>query len=1372
MKWKKIVVLSIFALSVLLIVCSESAQSLWQGSDFDGNLSISYRPTNPNNLEPVNVTITSMNSSQQISSAFLYCNFTRDGVETQGGYTFEYANSQHTQMYCIIPQIQNTGGTEVSFYTIAYDEINAPVTSGIFSYQVARNGSWVYGTFEENIIMNYEPQNPNPYQDVDITIQSGFSDIPITSAEISWMIDTPGQSIRNGVASFDSRSPTFLNVTVPGYEGGSNVTFAITAYDQYYSSLTSSGYRYSVGSSNVTYIYDMVIEVVDDYQKKPASGASVTINNESGIVYTGLTTSSGLLMTPVMFHSGDYTIEVDYDSKKQTKNIAIPYENNNQITFNFEAQAIVVEEFESFPNLHEFAGIIGALLIPILFCWVFYKKQSERLMALTEKKKTFGRNDEEEKKTFKTMFWDTFSKETKQPKLLTPISFFVLGVFGAVFIPFYPWWVILIIASFISVVSYKFPFSALLLVSIFITGPAAYQTAEFGLVFLVFSLLVMLCSFYDWKFGYLVFFMVFLSKFGISFIIPIFAVMVFSTFLAIAVTLCAGVFLIILVSASDYHVMGLIAGAEHSTAFMVFSKPVVDNFTPGTYGSVMGKIALADSDIIGSVLAEGFATSMLPFFVLAGWCFGIFLLSYLIDQKKRLSFTTVTQWLAYPLSTKKFKEIMIFSVLSIVLSSFTVIFWFGYFETSTLPLMIGSSLLFVGCSFVIFTTVVSCFIVREMFREYFTSKIGVSVVGARVSEMAELGKTTFEQVGGLGDVKMDIKESILIPLLRPDIADQFGVEPAKGILLFGAPGCGKTLTMKALATELNIEMFTVKCGDLMSKWYGESETKMMTLFKTARERRPAIIFFDEIDAVAKRRDLYSADDVTPRLLSIMLSELDGMDKSTGIIIVGSTNKPELIDPALLRPGRFDKIIYVPPPDYSERIDILKVHIVGKPMAEDIKLEDLAKKTEGFSGADLANLVKEGATNAMRRSMKTKQITTITQMDFLNILPRIKPSISLTMKEEYERMKMRYERKAHDLTRGENRAVVTLNSVAGLADVKKELQESVILPLTKIKLVEKFNLRTGRAILLHSPPGCGKTYLMKAISNQYNIPFQKVTGAELFNAINAEGTLAIKGLWSSLRDMAPAILLISDIDAIAGIKNLKEEDVKKALSVFLSMMDEIRPNDKVIMVATTENPKVLDQSLFRRGRFDKKIFVPPPDFDVRKRIFEMNLKDVPKFGNVDYDTLASATEGYSGEDVYAIVEEAKLLALSRKEIFSESIKKKKIPLGVKMEHLQNAIKKVRPSVSEWEERIKESEVKEVPVQEVPPPAPMPPEPPAIPRIVLPPPPPPPNVMPAAEDIAIMTIAQLEDVCREFGLKPYGKKIVLQERLHDYLQNNGS
>jgi hypothetical protein len=218
---------------IAILACSGQALAMWQGS-FESNLIIDFEPESPDNLEPVNVSLTSINTTQQINSAFLYCNFSRDGTQTEGGYIFEYVNSDNTEMYCLIPGYQNTGGTAVNFHVEAYDEVNYPISSETHSYAVAKNGSWPSGSFEENIQVVIEPESPDAYQEVDITIQSRFSDVPIESAEISWQIDTPTKALRNGLASFFSQSSTTMNATIPGYEGDSNVTLTITTYDQYY----------------------------------------------------------------------------------------------------------------------------------------------------------------------------------------------------------------------------------------------------------------------------------------------------------------------------------------------------------------------------------------------------------------------------------------------------------------------------------------------------------------------------------------------------------------------------------------------------------------------------------------------------------------------------------------------------------------------------------------------------------------------------------------------------------------------------------------------------------------------------------------------------------------------------------------------------------------------------------------------------------------------------------------------------------------------------------------------------------------------------------------------------------------------------------
>lgn len=294
--------------------------------------------------------------------------------------------------------------------------------------------------------------------------------------------------------------------------------------------------------------------------------------------------------------------------------------------------------------------------------------------------------------------------------------------------------------------------------------------------------------------------------------------------------------------------------------------------------------------------------------------------------------------------------------------------------------------------------------------QYGVEEIRNSDVGKKVSEMVGFRKASFKDIGGLADVKREVKNALMVPLLEPEMASKYGVKPSKGLLLFGPPGCGKTLMLRAVASDLNVDMIGVKCSDVMSKWYGESEGLIASLFEEARARSPCILFLDEIDAIAKRRDFYSTDDVTPRVLSIMLSEMDGMDEAEGIILVATTNMPDLIDPALMRPGRFDKVIYVPPPDSISREEIIKVHMKGKFISDDIATDKLAGRTKGFSGADLANLVREASSMGLERALETKKPQPITMKDMDEVLDEIKPSISPKMIKMYDKLRREFERK--------------------------------------------------------------------------------------------------------------------------------------------------------------------------------------------------------------------------------------------------------------------------------------------------------------------------------------------------------------------------
>jgi transitional endoplasmic reticulum ATPase len=346
----------------------------------------------------------------------------------------------------------------------------------------------------------------------------------------------------------------------------------------------------------------------------------------------------------------------------------------------------------------------------------------------------------------------------------------------------------------------------------------------------------------------------------------------------------------------------------------------------------------------------------------------------------------------------------------------------------------------------------------------------------------------------------------------------------------------------------------------------------------------------------------------------------------------------------MRPGRLDKIIYVPPPDYNERMEIVHVHLLGRPVNRSIDLAEIAKKTERFSGADLANVVREAATLAVRREMTTNVRSPITQDDFMHVLPRIKPSISLRMISEYEAMKLDYERKMHQSVRAERKVIVRWDDVGGLTDIKQALREYVELPLARPELMESYKVKSGRGILLFGPPGCGKTHVMRAAANELNVPMQIVSGPELVSALAGQSEAAVRDVLYRARENAPSIVFFDEIDALAGRESMRTPEVSRAVSQFLTEMDGLRPKDKVMVIATTNRPHTLDPALLRPGRFDKIFYVPPPDGAARADIFRIHLKGVPTDGPIDVQELSRKTVGWSGADIANAVDEAKLVAI--------------------------------------------------------------------------------------------------------------------------------
>ena len=986
---------------------------------------VDFNPKNPFNLDPVNISIETR-LGEEITWAYLSITFIKSGNARTGNYFFTRYNA--TNWYCIIPGDQNQGDTDVTFSVSVWFE-DVEVKTQEFDYRVSYMGSWESTDFYDNLLLTYTPESPIANKEVNVTINSIVSTVPIKQAILRVLVEFPGgYSTQEGGVNFTRINSTALFTLIPAYTGGTNVTFWVEAYDEGTHKIMSDKINYIVltppseGDPQFLYIY-IYDEVTDDL----VSEATVTISNATW-QYTDKTLK-GIAWSPIALHAGEYVIEVEYEDEVLVKNIRMPDRDNNntvlQFKFNIAEAKGIIAEFEDEPQWFVYV----AFLIMILAWPVFYYsytglvKRAKRL-ELESKKKAISERRERKAASRNILFQQRLEtgspakaitkkrsfailKELWHPgivlnRILTDedfkvtsvrlMGFFLLGIFGATWAPFYPWWMILLIGVVTAAISYRFVYLALLVLIIFIIGSTAYQYPTFGWLFMIFSLVIAVCSLFEWRFGFLVFLTLFISRLGFAFIVPMLTGLLLSLFLGIAVAIASGIFLTFLVTCGDFTTSSFFSGPPHDYGFITFSEPHVADFMPTDLGDAIASVNDVNLNGMSTILHSNY-TSMLPFIQIIIWTVVVFVIVYLYQRYGKEDLI------------KSLKLSIVPSVILILSSISTTL----YFDHS---INIGTVLLWLGIIVVMFSAITFAFMNTELFKEFYLGKTREMPIGTRIGEMLTLRKTGFSEIGGLKEIKRELKDTMIGPLLRPKKAKEYGVEPPRGIMMFGPPGCGKTLLMRALATELKVEMVGVRCSDVMSKWYGESEGMIEKLFKAVKERKPCILFLDEIDAIAKRRDFYSADDVTPRLLSIMLSELDGMDEAAGVIVVGATNKPELVDPALMRPGRFDKIIFIPAPNYQSRVEIFKIHLKGKPVSDKLDIEHLARTTEGFSGADIENVVKEAATLAMKRSIRTRKATKITNSDFLKIIPRIKPSLSREMKQEYQRLQADFERKKY------------------------------------------------------------------------------------------------------------------------------------------------------------------------------------------------------------------------------------------------------------------------------------------------------------------------------------------------------------------------
>lgn len=533
---------------------------------------------------------------------------------------------------------------------------------------------------------------------------------------------------------------------------------------------------------------------------------------------------------------------------------------------------------------------------------------------------------------------------------------------------------------------------------------------------------------------------------------------------------------------------------------------------------------------------------------------------------------------------------------------------------------------------------------------------------------------SYEDIGGIKNEVSRLREMIELPLRHPELFKRLGVEAPKGVLLHGPPGTGKTLLAKAVAHETNANFYTIGGPEIMSKFYGESEERLREVFKKAEENAPAIIFIDEIDSIAPKREEVSGE-VERRVVAQLLSLMDGMSSRGKVVVIGATNRINAIDPALRRPGRFDREIEIGVPDRDGRLEILQIHTRGMPLEKDVDLGVIANMSHGFVGADLQAVAKEAGIRALRRVLPEIDLTTenipsdilkkivVTMDDFLSVIKEIEPSALREVFVEIPDVKW--------------------DDIGGLEYVKQELQEAVEWPLKYQALFLHSDATPPKGILLYGPPGTGKTLMAKAAAHESEANFISIKGPELLSKWVGESEKGVREVFRKARQAAPCIVFFDEIDAIAPTRGGMGSDshvTERVISQLLTELDGLEVLSNVIIIAATNRPDIIDAALLRPGRFDRLLYVPPPEKESRIKIFKIHTSKKPLADDVKIETLAADTEGYTGADIAALASAAVMLAL-REHIEKYKDPKKaesaKTELKLHMKHFEEAMKKIRP-----------------------------------------------------------------------------------------------
>ncbi len=522
-----------------------------------------------------------------------------------------------------------------------------------------------------------------------------------------------------------------------------------------------------------------------------------------------------------------------------------------------------------------------------------------------------------------------------------------------------------------------------------------------------------------------------------------------------------------------------------------------------------------------------------------------------------------------------------------------------------------------------------------------THGTSVQILAEPVPEGAKgMPRTTYEDIGGLQEEIQRIREMVELPLRHPELFQRLGIEPPKGVLLHGPPGCGKTLLARAVANESEANFYSINGPEIMSKFYGESEARLREMFQQAEKNAPGIIFIDELDAIAPKREEVTGE-VERRVVAQLLALMDGLAGRGNIIVIGATNRPSALDPALRRPGRFDREIEIGVPDKQARHEILQIHTRGMPLSEDVDLIKLAEMTHGYTGADEASLARETAMKALRRylpeiNLEEERIPQsvldkmdVRMEDFVNAYREITPT---AMREVYIEV-----------------PTVHWTDIGGLVEVKEDLKEAVEWPLKNPEVFKRMGIRPPKGIMLYGPPGCGKTLLARAVATESEANYITIKGPEVFSKWVGESEKAIREVFRKGRMAAPSVIFFDEFDSLVPRRGMGYADSgvsERVISQLLTEMDGIITLENVVVIAATNRPDIVDPAILRPGRFDRLIYVPEPDQEARLEIFKIYTRDMPLVKDVDLVNLASVTKNYSGADIEALCREAALNALRR------------------------------------------------------------------------------------------------------------------------------